>query len=1046
MSQTVYKIASFVASHTCTVITLFSNAYNKLFHNRNLWRWLGAMRGAIMCALTFFASFLCQDKKEGIKKIVYVAKTRRFFFACTIFLISLSGFTQNATTYADTSKFKKRTSSSGNELQIENSTKTIKGFLFNYDTSGNTRFKIGIDTIYSSNDTLYWRFTNSSSLLYEVVGPDVCDVIIDAVDEISDLEAYDGTATTVVVNDSLRGGVFTYYASGLTTDDGVVFDATGKGSGYWKRLYTEQEGVNVRWWGAIGDSSTLNSGYIQSAINFAFLNDVGMAKMPSGDYAINTTIQMKRGVRLVGSWVANSVDNFVSEEPLEGGTNLYASGLTGDFIQFDFTQTNSECPWSAGIYNINIWGNSQTSGYGVHFIQPSSGNGPAENGKIFSAGAINNCNIFKCYDGGIYAEFRCDAIDIDRVNVSQTQSGHGITIASTDCHINFTYSWKNQGSGLYITGTTTRILNSDFWDNNYDSTVNNSGSGIIDEGQVNFYQKVQCDNNDLYGVRLLKGTTYPTLVGRQIVFEGCRFLSNGELTDSTYSDIKIDSVQNSSISARIINCEFDYAANETNKVLYAISLDTIPSVLEIVGCFFGTARSNSALLPVNDFVAMYADIVGSRSSNSQLNNSPVQLEDGETGLDVQRGFLFETNNTSTTVIGGISGGKIGQKITVMVNDDYTQFDFRNSPTLHGFGGQKYVANRYDIVTCVTADGTNFGCIVSPVDTGGYWQREANYLTTKGTLDTVDVNKLIVQNDIFSTKRVLMHDTTVTANYTATTNDYLIRVDATSGNITVTVPTPFFVTLEDIQYQSGFIIERIDSSANVVTIQRGSVFYTVNNGVSVPINSRATAFVFSGTSTNWDVTYTQFNTLSTDNTATLINKTIAAGSNTITGISATNMSYSAYSFIANSTNATAVPSDRTFKEFSEQTISTTITWSGTTAPSGSTNNTYRWTQIGKMVNLYINISYSVAGTANTQILIDLPSDLPAPEVPTGFSGANAKIVFGTGGITTATTANFSGATRSFLTRNSGDSGWQIGISNSSSANAQAAFATISYKIP
>ena len=267
MSQTVYKIASFVASHTCTVITLFSNAYNKLFHNRNLWRWLGAMRGAIMCALTFFASFLCQDKKEGIKKIVYVAKTRRFFFACTIFLISLSGFTQNATTYADTSKFKKRTSSSGNELQIENSTKTIKGFLFNYDTSGNTRFKIGIDTIYSSNDTLYWRFTNSSSLLYEVVGPDVCDVIIDAVDEISDLEAYDGTATTVVVNDSLRGGVFTYYASGLTTDDGVVFDATGKGGGYWRRQTTESDAVDIRWFGAAGDDSTTNTNILISIID-----------------------------------------------------------------------------------------------------------------------------------------------------------------------------------------------------------------------------------------------------------------------------------------------------------------------------------------------------------------------------------------------------------------------------------------------------------------------------------------------------------------------------------------------------------------------------------------------------------------------------------------------------------------------------------------------------------------------------------------------------------------------------------------------------------
>lgn len=76
---------------------------------------------------------------------------------------------QTSKIYADTTLLGKRSASPGNELMIENSTKSVKGFLFNYDGAGRTKFRVGVDTLYSSGDTLLWRLTSSSSLLYKVI-------------------------------------------------------------------------------------------------------------------------------------------------------------------------------------------------------------------------------------------------------------------------------------------------------------------------------------------------------------------------------------------------------------------------------------------------------------------------------------------------------------------------------------------------------------------------------------------------------------------------------------------------------------------------------------------------------------------------------------------------------------------------------------------------------------------------------------------------------------------------------------------------------------
>tara|TARA_R110000772_G_scaffold231639_1_gene342845 strand:+ start:1607 stop:3451 length:1845 start_codon:yes stop_codon:yes gene_type:complete len=67
-------------------------------------------------------------------------------------------------------------------------------------------------------------------------------------DTIAELQAYSGSFESVTVSDLTRGGTFIYQSTGFVHDGGVVFTATGKGSGFWVRQ-RESNQVNVEWFG-----------------------------------------------------------------------------------------------------------------------------------------------------------------------------------------------------------------------------------------------------------------------------------------------------------------------------------------------------------------------------------------------------------------------------------------------------------------------------------------------------------------------------------------------------------------------------------------------------------------------------------------------------------------------------------------------------------------------------------------------------------------------------------------------------------------------------
>lgn len=103
-----------------------------------------------------------------------------------------------------------------------------------------------------------------------------------------------------------------------------------------------------------------------------------------------------------------------------------------------------------------------------------------------------------------------------------------------------------------------------------------------------------------------------------------------------------------------------------------------------------------------------------------------------------------------------------------------------------------------------------------------------------------------------------------------------------------------------------------------------------------------------------------------------------------------LSQAAYTMLANNTNGTANMAAQTFKAIAKQTYSGTITWTGTTAPSGTTSHSYSWQQVGNVVTFSLTLFYGTAGSALSQVVCALPSDMPAPVKPDGITGTSEII--------------------------------------------------------
>lgn len=136
------------------------------------------------------------------------------------------------------------------------------------------------------------------------------------------------------------------------------------------------------------------------------------------------------------------------------------------------------------------------------------------------------------------------------------------------------------------------------------------------------------------------------------------------------------------------------------------------------------------------------------------------------------------------------------------------------------------------------------------------------------------------------------------------------------------------------------------------------------------------------------------------------------------------SISAYTMLANNTNATANATAQTFRD-TAGTYAGTITWTGT-APTTQTINYYQWQQTGKWVRLQIFGSYTNAGSAITALQLTIPADCPAPDISMFQTAANAILYNGIGGLGLSATG-VTLTTNAYMRRNAANNGNELFIS-------------------
>jgi hypothetical protein len=135
----------------------------------------------------------------------------------------------------------------------------------------------------------------------------------------------------------------------------------------------------------------------------------------------------------------------------------------------------------------------------------------------------------------------------------------------------------------------------------------------------------------------------------------------------------------------------------------------------------------------------------------------------------------------------------------------------------------------------------------------------------------------------------------------------------------------------------------------------------------------------------------------------------------------------------------------YQEGSESEFNSNINWIGNTAPGGSTNHTYQWSQTGNLVTLRISLLYDIPGKECKSAVIELPADCPTPFEPKGFKANGSILYFGTGYFMESNTSDpvAPNAYTNVLRKNASGTGYEIFITRGTAIDPSVCYTTIQY---
>lgn len=731
-------------------------------------------------------------------------------------LVSLASHAQYTYTIKADSVKLTGVSCDSSELILQNHTQAVPGFLFNTG-SGRTVFQRGLVKL---SNTLYLigadTLRTSGGLL---VVPDIPSLeAVQASSFVNDSNA------VVLCTDTARGGLFTLIQStSFVPDSGTIFKAWAIGANeYFVRNLDLSKGLNALWFGLKRNGSTDNTALLTRAIATAS--------------ALRTPLYFPAGVYMTSQ---QSLPSFVT--------------LQGTIMDSTVIRMNAGAPANSDIFYLNdqkdfslqgltIDGNAsnQTSVVSAALIQCNAVSPPTT--FVPKNISIRNVRFYNCSGSGlVFASTPLSMSDIHVANCIFDSIGsyalglEGVNDVWVENNHFSGYGYKNPSSvsGIFINGqldTNVNIIH------NYALNTTNTADFLLSEAT---------GSGTLYGSDISNNYIDGNYIGGGI---------SSQITDSKVIGNIIYRGQGGSRGG------MNLAGNKLIISNNFISNGDVTLLAEVL----------SASVDVNNTIIISDNYIRDSSANSPgialSSESGINDSSGLKTLDIHDNLIDvsgSSGNAPGIFLGAFSGvgfvnmtsihhnriiGNRGAPCIRITDSLVHDVKLDNNTYIRGAAGIQFdSSNLYHI----QVSNENFDSV------GGVpflFFQNTNTFTGKVFFNT-PIKDSIFNNMAMTTATIYRRDTTVSANYTASSTDYYIRVNAASGNITITLPSAasFHIrsSVDGKPYSSEIHVKRIDTSSNTVTVQ-GAGSDTIDGAASVTLATMQNNIYKAGATTSWDI--------------------------------------------------------------------------------------------------------------------------------------------------------------------------------------------------